>query len=324
MSGRLIAVSSCQLCGSDQASTLFTDPPYEVHRCTQCSFVYVSPRYCDETIHQVYDADYWNSGSPKTKGYANYASEEPLYLKTFRRRRTFVENQCPSPARILDVGCAAGYFLRVMRDAGHTVFGVELSAPIAQKAIEHLGAERGFIGQLEQAPAEPFAPGSFDLVTMWDVIEHVPDPHAMLQLCKRMLKPGGRILLETQNVDSRFAALLGRRWHHFKHEEHIYHFHPRTIRDLLHSGGLEVEHLTTAYGGKYVSLGFIAERAGRLNRGLSLLLKPLTLARKANLYVNLRDEMLVVARPTQDSTANGSAEAQREVAPHASTGKPAE
>ncbi|MHC5066683.1 MAG: class I SAM-dependent methyltransferase, partial [Planctomycetota bacterium] len=222
-----------------------------------------------------------------------------LYLKTFRRRRNFVREHVPPGGKILDVGCAAGYFLRVMRDAGHEVYGVELSAPIAKHAIEHLGEDHIHVGTLESAAeAEGFEPGSFDLVTFWDVIEHVPDPQALLRQAAAMLKPGGSLIIETQNVDSRFAGLLGRRWHHYKHEEHIYHFSPRTIERLLEQGGFEMTELTSAYGGKYVSFGFIAERAARLGPLIGFLLKPLNLLKKANLYLNLRDEIVVVARPT--------------------------
>ena len=114
---------------------------------------------------------------------------------------------------------------------------------------------------------------------------------------KAMLKDGGHLILETQNVDSRFASLLGSRWHHYKHEEHIYHFNPRTIDELLRQTGFELVKRTSAYGGKYVSFGFIAERSFRLNRLASLALKPLALLKGANLYLNFHDEMVVVARP---------------------------
>jgi SAM-dependent methyltransferase len=186
-----------------------------------------------------------------------------------------------------------------MRDAGHEVRGVEVSEPIAQEAREHLGAERVFVGTLDSVPEDlaGFARGSFDLVTMWDVVEHVPDPQQLLREARAMIRPGGHLLLETQNVDSRFANLLGQRWHHYKHQEHIYHFNPSTVRRLLDQAGFEVVKLTSAFGGKYVSFDFIAERAGRLNRLASLAVRPLTAFRGANVYLNFHDEMVVVARP---------------------------
>ena len=206
-------------------------------------------------------------------------------------------------ARILDVGCAAGYFLRVMAEKGHEVRGVEVSEAIAARAVEHLGTERVHIGTLDSVPADKpgYDKGSFDLVTMWDVIEHVPDPKQLLEEAKAMLRPDGHLILETQNVDSRFATLLGLKWHHFKHQEHIFHFNPDTVRRVLEQAGFEVVKLTSSFGGKYVSFDFIAERAARLNRAASLALRPLTLLRGANVYLNFHDEMVVVARIRRDA-----------------------
>jgi SAM-dependent methyltransferase len=299
VSDGFVEVTRCRICDDANPTLVFAEAPYRVLRCSKCSLVWVTPRWHDDAIHAVYGEDYWKSDSPKTKGYANYASEAALYLKTFRRRMKFVGRHVPTGGRILDVGCAAGFFLRVAREAGHDVQGVEVSRAIAQEAIRELGEDRVWVGTLDSLPRDRAgcAPGSFDLVTMWDVIEHVPDPQALLEQARAMLKPSGRLIVETQNVDSRFASLLGRRWHHFKHEEHIYHFNPPTIRRLLDLAGFDVESMTSAFAGKYVSFGFIAERASRLNRAASMLLKPLAAFRNANVYLNFHDEMVVVAMP---------------------------
>lgn len=311
MSRTLVEVESCQLCGAHETKLVFEESPFKVLRCADCEFVYVSPRYGEDEIHTLYDEEYWNSSSPKTKGYANYADEAPLYLKTFRKRLRHVRRFVKPPARVLDVGCAAGYFLRVATEAGYDGYGVEVSAPIANEAIEALGADRIHVGMLDAVPDdERFAKGSFDLVTMWDVIEHVPDPRDLLEQARAMLKPGGHLILETQNVDSRFATFLGPKWHHFKHEEHIYHFNPKTVRDVLGQAGFETLDLTSSYGGKYVSFGFIAERAARLNKVASVLLSPLSLMKRANVYMNFGDEMVVTAR-APDATKNGAEAAVR-------------
>lgn len=297
----LVEVPTCQLCGSAASDELFREPPFRVVRCAECRLVYVSPRRDLDALERLYGADYWASDSPKTRGYAGYVEDEPLYLKTFRRRLNLVAQHVPSgPLRVLDVGCAAGYFLRVMRDEGHDVRGIELSPDIGGYAVEHLGSESIHIGYIDDL--DPNRSGfefeSFDLVTMWDVVEHVPDPQGLLRRARRFLKPKGVLILETQNVGSRFAGMLGRRWQHYKHEEHLYHFDPSTVERLLRETGFEPVHNTPSYGGKYVSLGFIAERAGRISSLVGALCKPLNLLKKVNFYVNLRDEMIVVAHPS--------------------------
>jgi SAM-dependent methyltransferase len=294
----LLAIDRCQLCGSSARRLLFAEPPFEVLRCSGCGLVYVTPRLHGAALTEVYGESYWKSDNPKARGYADYAREGALYLKTFRRRMRLVRRWLRAGDRVLDVGCAAGYFLRVAREHGADVFGVELSPAIAKEAIAELGADRIHVGFLDDAvTAMDFQPASFDLVTLWDVIEHIPDPQSVLRRIRELLKPSGVLLLETQNVDSRWAKLLGRRWHHYKHEEHLYHFTPATIRRLLADCGFAIHELGAGHAGKYVSFAFMAERAGRLGRIPGLLAAPLRLFAPCNLYVNPRDEMIVAAAP---------------------------
>ena len=291
-------ISTCQVCGSSERTLKFEDAPYKVFTCSNCSFVYVSPRLTGQALLDVYNETYWKSDNPKERGYADYAKESALYLKTYRKRMKLVSKWLPKAGRILDVGCAAGYFLRVAQQHGHDVHGVELSEAIAKQAIDSLGPERVFNGFLDDAvAARNWQDQSFDLVTIWDVIEHVPEPQALLASIKKLIKPGGKLLLETQNVDSKLANRLGKRWHHYKHDEHLYHFNPSTISKLLSDCGYNVLTCGSAYAGKYVSFGFLAERAGRLGTIPGLMAKPLGLLKACNLYVNPHDEIIVIAEP---------------------------
>lgn len=292
------AVLQCQLCGSSERTLKFRDEPFEVFTCDGCGLVYVTPRLQGQALIDVYGEGYWKSDDPKARGYADYAREAALYLRTFEKRMALVQRWLPDKARILDVGCAAGYFLRVVQRLGHDVHGVELSPAIAHEAIAALGEERIHIGTLDSAiAARNYEPGSFDLITMWDVVEHIPEPQAVLHQIRQLLKPSGHLLLETQNVASRWARLLGKRWHHYKHTEHLYHFSPQTIRRLLGDCGFRALEIGAGYAGKYVSFGFLAERAGRLGPVAACLAKPLGLLRGRSLYVNPHDEIIVVAAP---------------------------
>jgi SAM-dependent methyltransferase len=289
----LVAVERCPLCGGT-ATAAFTEPPYTVKRCDVCGLGFVSPRRTEEGLRALYDDDYWRSPSPKTHGYHDYRADQPLYLHTFRRRLDYALRDGPRSGRALDVGCAAGFCMAVLRERGFETHGVEVSRQIAAHAIEVLGFDTVHLGGIETAP---YAEASFDLITMWDVVEHVPDPRALLTRSRELIAPGGRLVIETQDIDSAFARALGPRWHHYKHAEHIYHFTPPTIRALLRDAGFEVERLTHRHGGKYVSLHFIAERAGRVHPALSRALAPLGRLESANVYLNFMDEMIVVARP---------------------------
>lgn len=284
----------CGLCGSGEHDVKFTDGPFSVVMCKSCGLTYVTPRLTDASlIDQVYNEEYWSSNAAKDRGYTDYRSDAPRYLKTYRRRRRLLRRHFDTPGRVLDVGCAAGYFLEVMQGEGWDVLGLEPSSAILPQAIERLGEGNAIGGVLGEAE---LGEGSFDLVTLWDVIEHIPDPARALHEIRRLLAPGGKLLIETQNVSSLAAKVLGRKWQHYKHAEHIYHFNRRTLGRLLAEAGFETLENTPWLGGKYVSMGFIAERAGRLHPILSWLLSPLNLLRSSAVYVNLFDEMIVVAR----------------------------
>lgn len=291
-------ITRCQVCGSEQRTVKFEDKGFTLYTCSDCGLVYVSPRLSGQALLDVYNESYWKSDNPKDRGYADYASESKLYLKTYKKRMKLVSKWLPDNGRILDVGCAAGYFLRVAQQHGHDVHGVELSEAIAREAIAALGDDRVFHGFLDDCiEARGWDDHTFDLVTIWDVIEHVPEPQGLLASIKRMIKPGGKLLLETQNVASRFAGKMGKAWHHYKHDEHLYHFDPQTIRRLLDDCGFDVLACGSKFAGKYVSFGFLAERAGRLGTIPGLLAKPLGLLKPCNVYINPHDEIIVVAEP---------------------------
>jgi 2-polyprenyl-3-methyl-5-hydroxy-6-metoxy-1,4-benzoquinol methylase len=290
---------ACLLCGGARRTVVHEKKPFQIVRCADCGFVFTLPRLPPDALRRMYQEDYWKSEAAKDFGYSDYVADEPLYVRTFRMRADLVARHRPPPGRLLDVGCAAGFALTALRERGYDVFGVELSEPMAALARRRLGAEVVHCGVLE----EGLFGGKFDVITMFDVVEHIEDPVAFLATARRMLNPGGVIVFETQNVASPFAKLMGVKWQHYKFQEHLYHFDPKTVRVLLAKAGLELVEWSPRRGGKYVSLRFLVERAGRVHPLLSTLLAPLKFLGGRALYVNVFDEMLVVARPAAAAPA---------------------
>ncbi len=283
----------CLFCGVRDEELRFRDGAFRVVRCRRCGLVYVNPRLPGERLHQMYQEEYWSSDRAKDFGYTQYLAEKPLYLRTWRLRSRLLARHAPRPGRVLDVGCAAGFFLAVMAEQGWSPCGLEISEPMVRYAREQMRLPDVRRGDLLSVDLPP---DSFDLVTLWDVVEHLEDPVAHLRRAAAALKADGLLVLETQNVASAFARLLGRKWQHYKHEEHLYHFDPASLARLLDAAGLAVVSRTARYGGKFVSMGFLVERVGRIHPWLSWILSPLRLLGEASLYLNFRDEMVVVAR----------------------------
>jgi len=285
---------ACALCGSRERASLRRDGRFTLVRCARCSLCYVTPRReAAALLAEVYDASYWSSGAPRERGYGDYRGDEALYLRTFRRRFERLAPQLPRGGRALEVGCAAGYSLRVLEQRGFEVYGIEPSAAIRAHALQHFGPERIHAGTLDDCA---FEDGSFDLIVLWDVIEHLCDPLAALRRLHGLLAADGRLLIETQNIDALAARVLGRRWTHFKHDEHLLHFSRATLRRALEQSGFELLSLSSRGAGKLVSPAFLAERARRVAPVLAWPLALLSRLPLRGVYVNPFDELIAVAR----------------------------
>jgi ubiquinone/menaquinone biosynthesis C-methylase UbiE len=180
---------------------------------------------------QFYDEDYFHG-----RIYADYSAERDYRLRLFEQKLSLVRKYAPERGRLLDVGCAAGYFLEVAKERGYEVYGVEISDYIAERIDKSLKS-RVFVGQLEEAG---FQENSFDVVTMWDVLEHMPNPLQTLRETSRVLKPGGMMFVETINTACLNSRLLGDRWPLYRPPFHLFYFSIRTLTELIDKSGLEV------------------------------------------------------------------------------------
>lgn len=285
---------ACALCGGRERRILFREGPHSIVRCSACELVYVTPRREERALMaEVYGADYWRSPAARERGYSDYLGDEALYLRTFRARWRRLARHLPRGGRALDVGCAAGFSMVALAERGFEVHGIEPSPAIRAAAVARFGAARIHGGTLVDLP---HGPGSFELISLWDVLEHLCDPLAALARTRELLAPEGRLVIETQDVNSWAARLLGRRWTHYKHAEHLLHFSPRTLTRALERTGFEVLFRTRRGAGKYVSPRFVAERARRVAPWLAWAADAAARLPVEALYVNPLDEMIVVAR----------------------------
>jgi 2-polyprenyl-3-methyl-5-hydroxy-6-metoxy-1,4-benzoquinol methylase len=247
---------ACNLCGSRNEEFLFLTPE-RIVRCRRCGLIYCNPRLDARSLQKIYSKDYFvldeGTSGIDYKAYANYVNEEPVITRSMIRRMKKVERFCHARGRVLDVGCATGFSLIAAEQRGWKAEGIECSEFCVQYA-----RSRGLSvhqGSLRDYPGEG---GSMDAITMWDYLEHSPDPLGDLQTCRTLLKPGGGILLSIPNVDSWSYRLLGKKWIGFKNIEHLYFFSRNTMEKLARQAGLVMERCF--YHGKYVSLSFFLSR----------------------------------------------------------------
>jgi SAM-dependent methyltransferase len=291
----------CYLCGRTDGAVLVDDPPFKVRYCAGCGLGYTTPRVQAGRLKDIYDLGYFTSESAGDFGYASYAADAPGYLETFRKKVRIVQSVVPK-GRILEVGCAAGFFLAAAREAGYEAHGVEVAGSILAHARDVLKLPNLFHGTLAQYAG---APRSFDAVLMWDVVEHLADPASDLVRARELLKEDGHLFVQTQDVDSLTRKVLGARWPHFKQLEHVYHFSRRTITQLLDRAGFDVVRIQKGGAGKYISVEFFIDRMRRFGRIPWLLALPFTPFKRRFLYVNPWDELIVVAKPRPARAGRG-------------------
>jgi 2-polyprenyl-3-methyl-5-hydroxy-6-metoxy-1,4-benzoquinol methylase len=213
--------------------------PFGVVRCPRCDVVFVSPRLVPEALQQVYeDLDYFE-GEGGVYGIAKRWSPGMFLQRRWTSGRLDLaaseSGREPAGARLLEIGCAYGFFLDAARTRGYDVAGVELSKGAADHAREALGLSV-FSGQLEDAPFD----GRFDVICAWDTLEHVPDPVAFWRAVRTLIAEDGVILFSTPYFSSLPSRLLRERWWTLKPTEHIWHFTPKTHRTVAAEADLRV------------------------------------------------------------------------------------
>jgi 2-polyprenyl-3-methyl-5-hydroxy-6-metoxy-1,4-benzoquinol methylase len=226
-------MSSCPVCASCGQRPYLQVDGYQIVQCRRCQFLFVSPPPSEAELAAFYQQPEYYKGS--TFGYTDYFGQRTIHEKLARARLRRIERLRPGRGCILDVGCAAGFFLKVAQDRGWDVAGVDLSVDMAAYASQLIGrpiAPR--VSALDAAPA------SFDAITLWEYIEHIPDPREELRRLLWLLKPGGILALSTPNTRYWQAVHQPTRWREFKPPAHIGFFTTATLRWLLEVCGLEV------------------------------------------------------------------------------------
>lgn len=191
----------------------------DVLRCRACGFIFSRPEFPVEDFFDAYSRVVDE----------RYVRERPARIATFRRSLALVERSARR-GRLLDVGCYTGFFLELARERGWEASGLEPSGWAVERAREKsLDVRRGFLHE------EPAAE-SFDAVTLWDVIEHLPDPREAVRRVRGLLRPGGGLFLSTFDMASGAARLLGARYPLFA-RAHLSCFTLDVLRGLLESEG---------------------------------------------------------------------------------------
>jgi len=222
---------ACPLCSQADAEFVLKKNGYTLVRCQGCGLIYVSPMPTAAELAAHYqDAGYFEGDAQQ--GYRDYAAMEKALRPLFERRLRALAQQFPQRGRLLDYGCAAGYFLAMAAADGWQVQGVELATEMAQQAAARSGAL--VVTTLDELPDAPF-----DVITLWEVIEHLPQPAATMQALAARLRPGGMVMLSTPNTAHWQAVREPQRWGGYRPPSHLTFLTPDTLARIMQAAGLQ-------------------------------------------------------------------------------------
>lgn len=226
----------CPLCGSSQFDRWLdrVGPDLSVVQCRQCSLFSLQPRPQPSELPALYPLDYEPFWTP--------LEAEPSRLRRWLRCRHYayryqaVRRAKPGGGWVLDAGCGTGGFVRALcQDPAWHGIGSDFHL-----AALSLARRQGVNAVCNDLGALPLPPGAFDAVTLWEVIEHVPDPRGTLKQVYRVLKPGGKLLLSTPNGTSWQARFWRADWRGWEAPRHLQLFTLPTLRRLLQDTGFEI------------------------------------------------------------------------------------
>lgn len=268
---------NCNICGSNNFKVLFPELPgmasmdpkevfssssHEISReqiveCKKCGLVYTTPRFKASSIVSGYSS----------AQDSDYTSQEETRLQTFRKNLSVLNSFTKKKGRLLDIGAAAGYFVKVADEDGWQAEGIEPSAWMSKYAQKKLGIKvrPGTVHDYR------FKSGTFDAVTYWDVLEHVPDPMKDLEKTAKLLKRGGILIVNYPDWASFPAKIFKRKWW-FVLSIHLYYFTPKTITKILNKAGFRVLNIRPHF--QTLELGYLVYRLKPYSKALYNLMNP--------------------------------------------------
>jgi 2-polyprenyl-3-methyl-5-hydroxy-6-metoxy-1,4-benzoquinol methylase len=237
--------TTCLLCGRDAAELLTegADPipaegpglRFAVARCRHCGLSYTNPRPTPAGIARFYPTGY---GPHTTREKHRNRLPSRFWSRVFGRpcpeRRGVLP--WPEPGRLLDFGCGGGSYLRRMARRGWQVTGLDVAADV----VNRLRDEPNLAAVAGTLPHPEFVPCSFDVVTMWQALEHVHRPLSVLHAAYELLVPGGKLVVAVPNFDSLPAGWFGEHWFGLDLPRHLTHFTPATLGAMLQTAGFRV------------------------------------------------------------------------------------
>lgn len=279
----------CHICNSKDIRIYCRKNGYTLYRCNACDFIFVHP--LPDNLDTVYGEEYFHDTGKQEFGYSDYDSDKDPMRYVFEQYLDKFEKVSKNRT-ILDIGCATGYFLDLAKERGWKTYGVEISEYAAKEATSR--GHSVYVGKLPELNIA----NKVDVVTMWDVLEHVDNPRAYLETAYRMLNEGGYVAINTVDSSSLWALMMGKKWHLIVPPEHIHYYATSNLKQLLKQTGFdvfEVKRIGKRFSLKYFFMMGYKWQGLRIWKHCAKWFDS-SFWRKISVPINFRDNIFVLAR----------------------------
>lgn len=228
---KLMEYSTCEICGSNEyvflisRSDRYSNEIFEYVQCVNCGLIYLNPRPSIHEIKKYYPMDYDAFDQTKLKDIRS--------INNYSIQLNYVEKYYKHKGSLLDIGCGIGGFLYSAKKRGWRVQGIEPN-PIAVEMGKVLLGVNILTGSLEDVQLPD---NFFDVITLWDVIEHLHHPEKTLMFCNKLLRDNGWIFFSIPNINSFDRYMFGEKWIGWDAPRHLYLFNQEHIKKMLSNAG---------------------------------------------------------------------------------------
>ncbi|MBK8955571.1 MAG: class I SAM-dependent methyltransferase [Saprospiraceae bacterium] len=248
-------VPFCPVCNHSKFTKQFSCIDYTVSRssfeivqCEHCKLLLTSPRPENQELGKYYQSKTYISHSDSSEGLINKLYKSIRHLTLWMKLR-WLKN-LSDRGTLIDIGSGAGYFLNACKKQGYQVTGIE-----PDETTRNLSIEKFQLSCYSESYLEEIKNETADLITMWHVLEHVPEPGSRLQQINRILKDSGYLIIAVPNCDSFDAKYYREFWAGYDVPRHVWHFKPNQLIELAKHHQLEcVEIKPMIFDAFYVSI----------------------------------------------------------------------
>ncbi len=248
-------VVKCPVCDSEKQTSLLTCKDHTVSKadfhivvCSSCGFTFTSPRPADHELGKYYESEEYISHSNTSKGLVSRLYQ--MVRKHTLGKKLQLINSEGKKGSLLDIGCGTGEFQNTVQQDGWKTIGIEPSPSARKQGIENYKLDVREEPELNNLP-----PKSFDVITMWHVMEHVPHLRERVNKLHELLKDDGVLFVAVPNRSSHDAAYYKENWAAYDVPRHLWHFRAQDMRALMNGSGFEVKRiLPMKFDSYYVSM----------------------------------------------------------------------